>query len=115
MVRASASDPGSGCYLNFLAFDPFWLGWIPGESIPAINSCLIFVNKKSICLRLVLCDIVGATRHLVKSSIDNDDSERPFVDPLIDARKGKWRSSAGRLGRNVTGAEIDEFGNPYLT
>jgi len=52
---------------------------------------------------------------MVKSSVDDDDSERSFVDPLIDARKGKWRSSAGRLGRNVTGAEIDEFGNPYLT
>jgi len=52
---------------------------------------------------------------LVKSLADDNDSERSFVDPLIDARKGKWRSSAGRLGRDVTGAEIDEFGNPYLT
>lgn len=51
-----------------------------------------------------------AIRRLVK---DDNGPERHLIESLVDARKWKWRPSAGQLGRNVTGAENGEFGDPY--
>lgn len=52
----------------------------------------------------------GATAHLVKDENGKD----TWVNPLVDARRGRLRTSHGRMGISQTGDENNKYGDdPY--
>jgi hypothetical protein len=52
----------------------------------------------------------GATSHLVKG----EDGVVRWESPLVDARKGRFRTALGRMGTSAMGVENDKYGDdPY--
>jgi hypothetical protein len=53
---------------------------------------------------------IGATSHLVQ----DENGNAKWVSPLVDARRGRFRTSNGRMGDSLVGDEHDKYGDdPY--
>lgn len=63
-----------------------------------IRPCSVSRDTNRRAEKLVVADVVpGQTVHQVKAK----DGEMRWVDPLVDAKRGRTKTSAGRMGMEV--------------